>query len=409
MVEKMSGQTSSKLSMSLDELIAKSKKNTKQKLKNVKNTSLSINRKNNILTPEKGLKTNNGIIANKGSFGNKKLIKTINKSKKNDSHNSNLSLSKNNNINNQSKLFTVRVSGFSGDIDVNNLKSHFGVCGKVVHVNMLKDGGAAYIAYSDSVACASALRELNGTKIRGSELIVEKGRPVLSASSNNAPINISSYTNQKKVGGRALFQQTNARNFASTSFFPSTYANNNTNSNRYYNSNNVRGGGGVGGFVRSFGISSSNNGMHNNNNGYSNNVRVPYVYDIANTNQVYVNKTMLHNNSIASSLNYSSPTVSPYSVTNRLSNQSTGLVEKGAVNHATVIVSNVPLDLTAQEIQDAFCCVGTIARTEVLLNSNGKHTGRAAVVYESRAFAEEAVRRFDGGDLNNNKIRVFLE
>eukprot|EP00920_Eleutheroschizon_duboscqi_P038447 GHVT01092163.1.p1 GENE.GHVT01092163.1~~GHVT01092163.1.p1 ORF type:complete len:386 (-),score=70.89 GHVT01092163.1:876-2033(-) len=75
----------------------------------------------------------------------------------------------------------------------------------------------------------------------------------------------------------------------------------------------------------------------------------------------------------------------------------------------TVIVTNVPHDLTAQELQDAFSMVGTVLRTEILLNSNGAHTGRAAVTFESSHAAEEAVRRFDGGDLNSNTIRVFLE
>lgn len=74
-----------------------------------------------------------------------------------------------------------------------------------------------------------------------------------------------------------------------------------------------------------------------------------------------------------------------------------------------MIISNVPLDLTAQELQDAFSVVGPVLRTELLLNSSGAPTGRVALAFESRHAALEAVRRFDGGDLNAHTIRVFLE
>lgn len=76
---------------------------------------------------------------------------------------------------------------------------------------------------------------------------------------------------------------------------------------------------------------------------------------------------------------------------------------------ATVIVSNVPCDLTAAELQDAFAIVGTVLQTELLLNAAGYPTGRVAITYSTRQAAVEAVRRFDGGDLNAHTIRVFLE
>ncbi|XP_026190473.1 uncharacterized protein LOC34621590 [Cyclospora cayetanensis] len=76
---------------------------------------------------------------------------------------------------------------------------------------------------------------------------------------------------------------------------------------------------------------------------------------------------------------------------------------------STVIVSNVPLDLTTEEISDAFSCVGGVAGCDLLLNSSGVHTGRVAVSFSRRSEAMEAVRRFDGGDLNGQVIRVFLE
>ena len=79
------------------------------------------------------------------------------------------------------------------------------------------------------------------------------------------------------------------------------------------------------------------------------------------------------------------------------------------VQGATVIVSNVPLELTPEEISGAFACVGEVVGCELLLNSSGVHTGRVAVAFVKRAQALEAVRRFDGGDLNGKVIRVFLE
>lgn len=76
---------------------------------------------------------------------------------------------------------------------------------------------------------------------------------------------------------------------------------------------------------------------------------------------------------------------------------------------AAIIVSNVPLNLTAQEIQEAFSTIGVVIRTEILLNSQGQHTGRVAVVFQRHDSAVDAVRRFDGGDLDGHVIRVFLE
>ncbi|KAF8820008.1 Rna recognition motif-containing protein [Cardiosporidium cionae] len=86
-------------------------------------------------------------------------------------------------------------------------------------------------------------------------------------------------------------------------------------------------------------------------------------------------------------------------------------MSENAASHtaASIIVSNIPVDLTAQDVQEAFSVVGTVKKTEILLNSSGEHTGRVAVLFTDSRAAEEAVRRFDGGDLNEHTIRVFLE
>ncbi|OEH75798.1 RNA binding motif-containing protein [Cyclospora cayetanensis] len=75
----------------------------------------------------------------------------------------------------------------------------------------------------------------------------------------------------------------------------------------------------------------------------------------------------------------------------------------------TVIVSNVPKDLPAVEIQEAFSCMGIVLRTDIMLNSKGEHTGRVCIAYASADAAKAAVAQFDKGDLNGNTIRVFAE
>ncbi|KAL8272987.1 hypothetical protein Esti_003040 [Eimeria stiedai] len=75
----------------------------------------------------------------------------------------------------------------------------------------------------------------------------------------------------------------------------------------------------------------------------------------------------------------------------------------------TVIVSNVPKDLPAVEIQEAFSCMGTVLRTDIMLNSKGEHTGRVCIAFATAEAAKTAVAQFDEGDLNGNTIRVFAE
>ncbi|CDJ31512.1 RNA binding motif-containing protein, putative [Eimeria mitis] len=72
-------------------------------------------------------------------------------------------------------------------------------------------------------------------------------------------------------------------------------------------------------------------------------------------------------------------------------------------------VSQVPKDLPAVEIQEAFSCMGTVLRTDIMLNSKGEHTGRVCIAFASAEAAAAAVAQFDKGDLNGNTIRVFAE
>nr|CEL67803.1 TPA: RNA binding motif-containing protein, putative [Neospora caninum Liverpool] len=75
----------------------------------------------------------------------------------------------------------------------------------------------------------------------------------------------------------------------------------------------------------------------------------------------------------------------------------------------TVIVTNVPVDLSAADLHQAFSAVGPLLRTDIMLSSSGERTGRVCFTFSTRQAAEDAVSRFDGGDLNGRCIRVFME
>ncbi|EPR64795.1 RNA recognition motif-containing protein [Toxoplasma gondii GAB2-2007-GAL-DOM2] len=75
----------------------------------------------------------------------------------------------------------------------------------------------------------------------------------------------------------------------------------------------------------------------------------------------------------------------------------------------TVIVTNVPVDLSAADLHQAFSAVGPLLRTDIMLSSSGERTGRVCFTFSTWQAAEDAVSRFDGGDLNGRCIRVFME
>eukprot|EP00923_Selenidium_pygospionis_P054695 GHVN01095303.1.p1 GENE.GHVN01095303.1~~GHVN01095303.1.p1 ORF type:complete len:428 (+),score=51.59 GHVN01095303.1:813-2096(+) len=62
-------------------------------------------------------------------------------------------------------------------------------------------------------------------------------------------------------------------------------------------------------------------------------------------------------------------------------------------NAASVLVSNVPFNLGADEIQEAFSSIGSVCRTEILLNSEQQHTGLVSVQFKSQESAEDAVSK----------------
>jgi RNA recognition motif-containing protein len=65
-------------------------------------------------------------------------------------------------------------------------------------------------------------------------------------------------------------------------------------------------------------------------------------------------------------------------------------------------VSNVPFDLTWKDLKSAFSVCGEIERVDI------EEKGTAWITYEDSRDAENAVRTYDGGDVNGRIIKVKL-
>ncbi|SPJ08785.1 RNA-binding protein, putative [Plasmodium sp. DRC-Itaito] len=74
-----------------------------------------------------------------------------------------------------------------------------------------------------------------------------------------------------------------------------------------------------------------------------------------------------------------------------------------------IIVTNIPKDLSAQEIMETFKCVGNVLGADIMLTSKGTHSGRACITFPDFESASLAASQYDGGTLNNQKIKVFVE
>lgn len=74
-------------------------------------------------------------------------------------------------------------------------------------------------------------------------------------------------------------------------------------------------------------------------------------------------------------------------------------------------LKNVPPELTANDIAEAFAAVSKqrIESVDVERNSHGQPSGEATVVFSTLADAQNAVSRYNGGDLNGRRLQVVLE
>jgi len=76
-----------------------------------------------------------------------------------------------------------------------------------------------------------------------------------------------------------------------------------------------------------------------------------------------------------------------------------------------VRLSNVPPELTARDLAEAFGEVSTnrVESVDLLRNREGKATGEGVVVFNSMTDAHNAVRRYHGGDLNGRRLLAVYE
>lgn len=76
-----------------------------------------------------------------------------------------------------------------------------------------------------------------------------------------------------------------------------------------------------------------------------------------------------------------------------------------------VRLSNVPPELTAKDLAEAFAEVSQhrVESVDLLRDAAGRATGEGVVIFSTMADAQNAVRRYHGGDLNGRRLLVTLE
>ncbi|CDU17301.1 RNA-binding protein, putative [Plasmodium yoelii] len=74
-----------------------------------------------------------------------------------------------------------------------------------------------------------------------------------------------------------------------------------------------------------------------------------------------------------------------------------------------IIITNIPKNLTSRDIMETFKCMGNVLGAGIMMTSKGEHSGCAYVTFPNIEIAALAASRYDGGTLNNQKIKVFIE
>ncbi|CAD2089349.1 RNA-binding protein, putative [Plasmodium vinckei lentum] len=74
-----------------------------------------------------------------------------------------------------------------------------------------------------------------------------------------------------------------------------------------------------------------------------------------------------------------------------------------------IIITNIPRNLTSRDIMETFKCMGNVLGAGIMMTSKGEHSGCAYVTFPNIEIAALAASRYDGGTLNNQKIKVFIE
>jgi hypothetical protein len=88
------------------------------------------------------------------------------------------------------------------------------------------------------------------------------------------------------------------------------------------------------------------------------------------------------------------------------------LVKRTSAEHpanqgaTTVKLSNIPWDVTEDDLRDSFSSAGKVLDARIARLGNGRSAGWATITYSSVQAAEKAIREFDGALLNGREITV---
>jgi len=76
-----------------------------------------------------------------------------------------------------------------------------------------------------------------------------------------------------------------------------------------------------------------------------------------------------------------------------------------------VRLTNVPPELTARDLAEAFGEVSTsrVESVDLMRDSANRATGEAVVIFSTWSDAQNAIRRYNGGDLNGRRLVVTSE
>lgn len=71
-----------------------------------------------------------------------------------------------------------------------------------------------------------------------------------------------------------------------------------------------------------------------------------------------------------------------------------------------LFVGNLPFSATWQDLKSMFTSVGKVVRADVLENSEGRSRGCGVVIYETEEDALEAIKTYNGHDMNGRRLEV---
>ncbi|SPJ10340.1 RNA-binding protein, putative [Plasmodium sp. DRC-Itaito] len=226
-------------------------------------------------------------------------------------------------------------------------KKEFSKFGKIYNIYHDNEKKITYVKYDNKNSCDTAISTMNNQTIDGDTITI--------------------------ILGKKIIDKKNSKNI---------------------NQNNV--------------VMNNNNNMHNNM--HNNKIIQPFKMPMYNPNAYpphpfYMNNNFAPYNNIPPANAYQN---NFFDKNMALYNNSTKNIYDTHKNN-TIIVTNVPTYLNAEDIFSAFQETGKIIDVQILMNEKRKLTGIVSIEYEKNESASDAVRMYDGGFLNDNRIRVFLD